>query len=418
MSKWFKFFLIGVMLCFSISIFASSIPYQQIVGTVNGVYTYVLSKQATNGAFLLGRNGKDKQIPLFSTFITLYQLRQLRFPTNTSAFANGINFLDENYKLSNENLSYSSLDFILILQGKTKLNLSNCAQFLKNELVKDYLLSAMLLPKTSKSSSNHPAEMLSRISLILNVVKYSNKKELVGTLNGMQTGAQVNQADIDDMLPGTLANLYKNLSQTVLNVYDNERNARSAMIALYAQAQINDILLNGYGEKVRSGEMKYLKSNAGNLLGNSSIKKAIEEVENSQKNDGSWDVSALDNSQNSNAKDSQFENIELTAMNVYSLLKCGVPATNSTVEKGIEYLVNKLSNPAFMGNVKLLQGFFMPIKALESYLIAKWGKHYDVKKELSDLKYAKLDETAFSDLLSKMYILSMKDYISQVVFGK
>ena len=100
------------------------------------------------------------------------------------------------------------------------------------------------------------------------------------------------------------------------------------------------------------------------------------------------------------------------------MLESGVPATNSTVEKDVEYLINELSNPTFINNTKLLQGFFMPIKILESYLAARWGKHYSVEKELSDLKYAKLDEAKFSVLLSKMYVSDMKSYISQIVFGK
>ncbi len=416
MSKWFKFFLIGMILCLSVSTFAQSISYQRVVDGVSNVYRYVFSKQATTGAFVSEKN--DKRFFSASTVMVLYQLRQLEFPTDTLAFAKGVNFLDENYHLSKTNDSYS-LYVLLNLQGRTKLNLSNCAQFLKGELVRDYLLSAMAPPETKSSSVNYYTRKLLLIPLILNMVKYSNEKDLVRILNAVPNNVQVHQVDVDDMLASSLANLYENLSKMVLNAYSE----KNAVMAFYTQARINDVLLNGYGKKVKEEEMKYIKWHASGLLNNSDVKKMIEDAEVSQRKDGSWDIDVLGGFQNSNIKSSQigFVKVEITAMNVYSLLKCGVPATNSTVERGVEYLVNKLSNPTFLNeNPEFLQGFVMPVKALESYLNTKWGRHYDVGKESSSkyLKYMKLDKAKFSDLLSKMYVSGMKSYISQVIFGK
>ena len=421
MSKWSNFLLIGVIVCFALSAFALPVSYQQVINGVNNVYTYVLSKQATNGAFVFEKNESERLLS-FSTTMALYQLGQLGFPTNTKAFAKGVNFLDENYVLPETNNSYS-LYVLLNLQGKTRLNLSNCAQFLKNELVRDYLLSAMFQPKKPKlkgSAVNYYTKKLLTIPVVLDVIKYSDEKELVKIMSGASDNVQVHQVDVNDMLPSILATLYENLSKTASNAYTQNE---SAMMVLNTQAQINDVILNGYGEKIKEEEMKYIKRDANDILENSTVKKAIEEVETSQESDGSWNVNALGSSQNSNIKASQIEfaKLEVTAMNVYSLLKCGVAATNSTVEKGIGYLANKLSNPDFLNkNPELLQGFTMPIKALESYLDAKWGKHYNVEKELSSkyLEYVKLDDAKFSDLLSKMYVSSMKYYISQVVFGE
>jgi hypothetical protein len=421
MSKWFKILLLGVMLCFAFSAFAQPISYQQVVNGVNNVYAYVLSKQATNGAFVFGKN-ENRNSFLFPTILVLLQLRQLGFPMDTRAFAKGVIFLNENYRLSKTNDFYS-FNVPLILQGKTKLNLSNCAQFLKNELVRDYLLSAMSQPEKPKlkgSAVNYYTKKLSTIPIVLDVIKYSDKKELVKIMSGASENVQVQQVDVDAILPSILANLYENLSKTVSDAYSQNE---GAMIVLNTQAQINDVILNGYDEKIKEEEMKYIKRDASDILGNSTVKKAIEEVKNSQKSDGSWDISMLKDFRSSNIKESQIEfaKLEVTAMNVYSLLKCGVPAANSTVEKGVEYLVKKLSNPDFLNkNPELLQGFAMPIKALESYLNAKWGKRYSVEKELSSeyLEYAKLDKAKFSDLLSKLYVSSMKYYISQVVFGE
>ena len=382
MSKWFKALLVGVFLCLSISIFARSASYQQVISGISSVYTYVLSKQATSGVFVF-RKDEDKNFFSFSTIMVLYQLRQLGFPTNTLAFVKGVNFLDNNYHLSGTNNSYT-LYILLNLQGKTKVNLSACAQVLKNELVKDYLLSTMFLPfknsKTEDSSSSYYTKKLLLVPLILNIVKYTDEKNLVRVLNGVPDNVQVHQVDVDAMLPSSLARLYENLSKVVLKAYDG----RNAAMTLYFQAQINDVLLNGYSEKFKEEEMKYIKRDVNDLLNNSTIKKAIEDVKASQKSDGSWNVNTLRIFQTSNINASQVESAKLivTAINVYSLLKCGVLATDSTVEKGVEYIINKLNSSFLNENPEFLQGFIIPVKALESYLGAKWGKHYDVRREL------------------------------------
>lgn len=421
MSKVLKVLLLVVFLCFSISSFAQSVSYQRVINVISNTYTQVLSKQATSGAFVFGKSEEKAFFPLF-TVMTLSQLRELDFPTNTAVFVKGVNFLDDNYQLSVMNNLYP-LDVLLNLQGKTKVNLPACTRVLKDTIVKDYLLLATFPLKGSKTKSSSTDYYLKRLaltSLILDVVKYTDEKTLVRVLNGVADNVKVRQVDVNWMLPDSLAKLYENLSQMALKAY----NGKNAVMTLYALAQINDVLLDGYSQKTEKAEMKRIERDGKDFMKSSELKKIIKSVETSQQSDGSWGIETLGSFQNSsiNASKIKFIKVVVTSMNVYSLLKCGVSATSSIVQKGVEYLIHKFSNTNFLNKnsgLLLLQGFSIPLNALESYLGARWEKHFDVRKELPNkyLEYAKLNESKFADLLSKMYVSSMESYISQVVFG-
>ena len=419
--------------------FGTSLNYSMVMSSEAKAADYLLSNQLANGAFQIPPymekishmpNPKPihpwihaSQFPLQTgilldeTAFSLKSMYSLGLSTNTHTFVSAVNFVTQlstyttngNVPTVGETQSQMLPDFLWI-QNVFNLKLSTCANLARNIILDNYLkysyeplkyVTTLEMPAYDKYQKLQSRYFALKVINILPFVEKENLFDLSPT----NFKAKMNDKQIADILTSIYVILRKYLMASYVGngiwlpkiSVPHGGTVGISIEALYYLSELNSKFnmlerkFNVKDEVLKNMTMYGIKKDE-NMQ---AVKETIKYIMTSQATDGSWGgiTKPLPKPQVLKEGNKEFVRfyrepglgkVFVTSEAVISLLRMGVPATNTSLERAVEFLINSQSKNGYWSSkfYPWLDVTIITMNALNEYAKYRWNKEINISKEL------------------------------------
>lgn len=467
MKREFLIFVGIIVVVFGAHFFGASLNYSTVMNSEVKAATYFLDNQSTNGAFQIppymkkippiqGPNTpKGLSVVPNSSIITeplfgetariLRILYELGVPMDTNKFGKAVNFVTEPSTYTTvsgipiiREPQFQMLSDFLWIQNIFGVRLSKCDNLARNVIVDNYLRYAYEPLKYVTILEMPPYKKYQKLQLryfalkIINILPFVETKKLFDLA---ATNSEISPSGKEQtQLANALTSMYVVLEKYLMDSYIGNgkwlpqiSNPHGGTVgvtveALYYLSRLENVIFNTLGKKLNTenGILKDMNEYRIKRLKNTDpVKESIKFITSMQASDGSWGgvmkpLPAPTITTTGKTKMTRFYyepgvgKIFITSEAVAALLRMGVPATNSSIKKAIEFLMNSQSKMGYWKS-KLYTWSDVTTAAmitLREYAKYRWNKEINISKELplAYLKKRKIDLSELSQRLGTLYL--------------
>ncbi len=476
MNVKYKLFVGIIIVALGLYVFGASLNYSTVMKSELKAADYFLSNQSTSGAFqippyieriphmqgphvLPGSHTLD--VPQMTQLLrseTAYILRilyKIGFSANTKSFVKAVNFVTQPSTYTTVsgvpligNTQAQMLSDFLWIQSVYGVQLSECAKLARNIIVDNYLSRSYLplryVTKLEMTSYNRYQKLQARyLALkIINILPFVETRKLIDLSAANSKKIQtIDKQRIADTLTSMYVVLRKYLMESYvgngkwLPEISNSHGGTTGISveALCYLSILKNVIFNVLGKDLNAENeifknmKEYGIKQAENMR---SVKETIRYIMTSQAADGSWGRITKPLPTPKTIKVGKKELVRyyyepglgkvfITSEAITALLRMGIPATNSSIERAVGFLINDQSKDGYW------KSKFYPwsdvtvaaMMALREYAKYRWNEKINISKELPSQysKMEKIDDQKLFRRLGIMYLGILNRLVNEEV---